>query len=209
MYQQFIKRTIDFLAAMIGLVFLSPVFLVISLLLALTMDGKVLFTQSRVGKGNKIFKVFKFKSMNDKRDANGELLANEERLTKLGRFIRSTSLDELPQLFNVIKGDMSFIGPRPLHVRYLDYYTEEEVKRHLVRPGITGLAQVSGRNALNWDNRLQLDVAYVNNVSLFEDMRILLLTVKKIFNTSEIKSEGIESLDEYRDRLLLEKEGSI
>lgn len=209
MYQQFIKRTIDFLAAMIGLVFLLPVFLVISLLLALTMDGKVLFTQSRVGKGNKIFKVFKFKSMNDKRDANGELLANEERLTKLGRFIRSTSLDELPQLFNVIKGDMSFIGPRPLHVRYLDYYTEEEVKRHLVRPGITGLAQVSGRNALNWDNRLQLDVAYVNNVSLFEDMRILLLTVKKIFNTSEIKSEGIESLDEYRDRLLLEKEGSI
>ncbi|WP_127019362.1 sugar transferase [Flagellimonas beolgyonensis] len=209
MYQQYIKRTIDFLAAMIGLVFLLPVFLVISLLLALTMDGKVLFTQSRVGKGNKIFKVFKFKSMNDKRDANGELLANEERLTKLGRFIRSTSLDELPQLFNVIKGDMSFIGPRPLHVRYLDYYTEEEVKRHLVRPGITGLAQVSGRNALNWDNRLQLDVAYVNNVSLFEDMRILLLTVKKIFNTSEIKSEGIESLDEYRDRLLLEKEGSI
>ena len=194
---------------MIGLVFLSPVFLVISLLLALTMDGKVLFTQSRVGKGNKIFKVFKFKSMNDKRDANGELLANEERLTKLGRFIRSTSLDELPQLFNVIKGDMSFIGPRPLHVRYLDYYTKEEVKRHLVRPGITGLAQVSGRNALNWDDRLRLDVAYVMNVSLLEDLRILFLTVKKIFNTSEIKSEGIESLDEYRDRLLLEKEGSI
>ena len=209
MYQQYIKRTIDFLAAMIGLVFLSPVFLVISLLLALTMDGKVLFTQSRVGKGNKIFKVFKFKSMNDKRDANGELLANEERLTKLGRFIRSTSLDELPQLFNVIKGDMSFIGPRPLHVRYLDYYTKEEVKRHLVRPGITGLAQVSGRNALNWDDRLRLDVAYVMNVSLLEDLRILFLTVKKIFNTSEIKSEGIESLDEYRDRLLLEKEGSI
>ncbi|WP_431160427.1 sugar transferase [Flagellimonas beolgyonensis] len=209
MYQKYIKRTLDFLAATLGLVFLSPVFLVISLLLALTMDGKVLFTQSRVGKGNKIFKVFKFKSMNDKRDTNGELLANEERLTKLGRFIRSTSFDELPQLFNVIKGDMSFIGPRPLHVRYLDYYTEEEVKRHLVRPGITGLAQVSGRNALNWDDRLQLDVAYVNNVSLFEDLRILLLTVKKIFNTSEIKSEGIESLDEYRDRLLLEKEGSI
>lgn len=206
MYQKYIKRTLDFLAAALGLVFLTPVFLVISFLLALTIDGKVFFTQSRVGKRNKIFKVFKFKSMNDNRDANGELLSNEERLTKLGRFIRSTSLDELPQLFNVIKGDMSFVGPRPLHVRYLDYYTEEEVKRHLVRPGITGLAQVSGRNALNWDDRLRLDVQYVDNISFTNDVKIIMLTIKKIFNTTEIKSEGIEALDEYRERIKLENQ---
>jgi len=206
MYRKFIKRIIDLLASIIGLILISPVYLVISLLLAITMNGKVLFTQSRVGKSNKIFRVFKFKSMNDKRDAKGELLSNEERLTPLGRFIRSTSLDELPQLINVLKGDMSFIGPRPLHVRYLDYYTKEEIQRHTVRPGITGLAQVSGRNNLNWDERLKMDVEYVTNISLLKDMKILFLTVQKVFKTSEIKSEGIEALDEYRDRLRLEKE---
>ena len=205
MYRKYVKRTFDFLAAIVGLVLFSPIYASISILLAVTMNGKVLFTQQRLGKGNRIFKVFKFKSMNDKRDANGELLSNEERLTQLGRFIRSTSLDELPQLFNVVKGDMSIVGPRPLHVRYLDYYTQEELKRHWVRPGITGLAQVSGRNGLNWDERLQLDVKYVNHISFTRDVKILFLTMKKVFDTSEIKSEGIESLDEYRDRLMLEK----
>mgnify|MGYP003146981849 CR=1 FL=1 len=204
MYKRFFKRTGDFIFSLLGLIILLPVYIVLCIVLFVTMNRKVFFTQERVGKNNHTFKVLKFKSMNDKRDTEGELLSNEERMTRIGRFIRATSLDEMPQLINVLKGDMSFIGPRPLHVRYLKYYSDEESKRHFVRPGITGLAQVSGRNNIGWDERLRLDVEYVDNLSFYNDLNIILMTIKKVFKTSEVKSEGIEGLDEYRERIMLE-----
>ena len=187
MYKNYIKRIIDLLLAVIGFLIISPVFLLLWLLLAVANKGAgAFFTQSRPGKKEKIFKVIKFKTMTDERDENGNLLPDAERLTKIGKFVRSTSLDELPQLLNVIKGDMSLIGPRPLLPRYLPFYTQEEKKRHLVRPGITGLAQVSGRNELNWDSKLKFDIYYVDNINFKNDLKILFLTISKVF-----KREGV------------------
>jgi len=157
MYKNFFKRVFDFLAAFFGLLLLSPIFIIVMIGLAFANQGKPFFFQARPGKGERVFKIIKFKSMNDKKDANGNLLSDAERLTPVGAFVRKTSLDEIPQLINILKGDMSLIGPRPLLVAYLPFYTDREKLRHTVRPGITGLAQVNGRNTINWDERLALD----------------------------------------------------
>ena len=187
MYKNGIKRIIDFVLSLIGLVVLSPVFIIVTILLYFANRGAgVFFTQERPGKEGRIFKVIKFKSMTDERDENGELLSNEERITRVGAFIRSTSLDEIPQLINVLKGDMALIGPRPLLVEYLPYYTNRERRRHNVRPGITGLAQISGRNNLTWERRLNLDVEYVENISFKLDCEILYKTLYKVLKREDI-----------------------
>ncbi|SEH57703.1 Sugar transferase involved in LPS biosynthesis (colanic, teichoic acid) [Paenimyroides aquimaris] len=201
MYKNYIKRIIDFFAAFFGLLLLSPVFIIVMIGLFFANQGKPFFFQERPGLNEKIFKIIKFKSMNDKKDKEGNLLPDAERLTPMGAFVRKTSLDEIPQLINVLKGDMSLIGPRPLLVRYLPYYTEREKLRHTVKPGITGLAQVNGRNFLMWDDRLELDAKYVENISFSNDLKILLLTIKGVIkrdNIEIIPSKLGTTLDKYR-----------
>lgn len=187
LYRDYIKRILDFTLALVMLVLLSPLLIVVYIWLTIANKGAgALFTQERPGKDEQIFKLYKFKSMTDERDAEGNLLPDAQRLTKVGQFIRKTSLDELPQLWNVLKGDMSFIGPRPLLVRYLPFYTKEERKRHDVRPGITGLSQVNGRNHLPWDDRLEMDVQYVERLSFSLDINIFLKTIKNIISRKDI-----------------------
>lgn len=176
-----LKRALDLLIIFVTLPITLPVFVLLAIGTGLTSGWPILFAQERVGLNNRIFSVYKFRSMTDKRDPNGSLLPDNERLTNFGKILRLTSLDEIPQLWNVAKGDMSFIGPRPLFVRYLPYYTSRESARHSVRPGISGLAQVSGRNNLSWDERLELDVEYVENISLVEDLNIWWKTIIKVF----------------------------
>ena len=188
MYRQFMKRTFDFFLSFFILILLSPIFLVIFLLLSIANNGKAFFIQKRPGKGEKIFEIIKFKSMNDKKGPDGSLLLDKDRITKVGQFVRKTSLDEIPQLLNVLKGDMSLIGPRPLLVSYLPLYSEEQKKRHLIKPGITGWAQVNGRNSIPWKEKFELDVWYVKNMSFILDIRIIWLTVLKV-----IKRDGISS----------------
>jgi len=188
MYRKILKPLFDFLLALILFVGFFPVFLLLVVLLYLFNKRNVLFFQERPGKNEKIFKIIKFKTMTDQKDERGNLLPDELRLTKMGKFVRKTSLDELPQLINVLKGDMSFIGPRPLLVSYLPLYNDEQKKRHLIKPGITGWAQVNGRNALSWQQKFVYDVFYVKHVSFLLDLKILLLTIKKV-----VKSEGINS----------------
>nr|WP_321226048.1 sugar transferase [uncultured Psychroserpens sp.] len=190
MYKNIIKPLFDFLSASIGFILLLPVFMVTWIILMIKNDGKAFFYQERPGKNEHIFKIIKFKTMNDKTDQHGELLPAQERITKTGIFIRKYSLDEIPQLLNVIKGDMSLIGPRPLLVKYLQVYNEEQKKRHLIRPGITGWAQVNGRNAISWEKKFEYDVWYVRNLSLILDVKILFLTIYKVF-----KKDGIYSVD--------------
>ena len=173
MYKNYIKRVFDFLIALVALVLLSPIFIIVLILLSIYNNGKPFFFQQRPGKKEKIFKVIKFKTMNDKKDVKGNLLSDELRLTKVGNFVRKTSLDELPQLLNVLKGDMSLIGPRPLLIEYLPLYNNEQKRRQNVRPGITGLAQINGRNAISWDEKSDLDVWYVDNQSIWLDIKIL------------------------------------
>ena len=187
-YRKYLKPILDFTTALTGFIILSPVFIIVVLLLFIVNNGKVFFLQSRPGFHEKIFKVIKFKTMNDKKDKDGNLLPDSRRLTGLGKFIRKTSLDEIPQLLNVIRGDMSLIGPRPLLVEYLSLYSEVQKKRHNVKPGITGWAQVNGRNAISWSQKFEYDVWYIDHLSFALDVRIFFLTIKKIF-----KSEGINS----------------
>lgn len=186
LYKLFFKRFLDFVASLVVLILLSPIFLAVTILLGIANKGSPFFFQQRPGKNEKIFKIIKFKTMNEAKDNQGNLLPDAQRLTKVGGFIRKTSLDEMPQLINVIKGDMSLIGPRPLFVRYLPYYTNREALRHSVRPGITGLAQVNGRNFLDWDSRLELDAHYVENISLVNDLKIALLTIKNVIARKDI-----------------------
>src|SRR5690554_2665535 len=187
MYKNFFKRFIDFTLSLIGFLIISPIFIVVWIWLTIANKGAgALFFQERPGKDERIFEVIKFKTMTDERDASGNLLPDAERLTKVGRFVRSTSLDEIPQLLNVIKGDMSLIGPRPLLVSYQPYYTDREKKRHTVRPGITGWAQVNGRNTINWDERLELDVKYVENLSFKLDFVILIKTIQNVILKKDI-----------------------
>lgn len=188
MYKNFFKRIIDFILSFIGLIFFSPVLSIFAIILVITNKGKPFFIQQRPGKNEKIFKLIKFKTMTDKKDENGNLLPDEKRLTKIGKIIRKTSIDELPQLINVLKGDMSLIGPRPLLVEYLPLYNTFQKRRHEVKPGITGWAQVNGRNAISWQKKFEFDVWYVDNISFLLDIKILLLTLKKV-----IKPEGISS----------------
>ncbi len=188
MYARSIKRFFDILISFTGLVVLSPILLIVWVMVRVKLGSPVLFTQERPGKDGKIFKLYKFRSMTDGRDEKGELLPDEVRLTHFGRMLRSSSLDELPELFNILKGDMSLIGPRPLLVKYLPYYTEEESHRHEVRPGLTGLAQVNGRNSLGWEERFAYDLKYVRDLSFWLDLKILCMTVGKVLNRSGILS---------------------
>jgi lipopolysaccharide/colanic/teichoic acid biosynthesis glycosyltransferase len=191
MYKHFFKRLIDFTLSLIGFIVISPIFIIVWVWLTIANKGAgALFFQERPGKDEKIFKVIKFKTMTDERDTSGKLLPDAERLTKVGRFVRSTSLDEIPQLINVIKGDMSLIGPRPLRTYYLPLYSEIQKRRHDVRPGITGWAQVNGRNTISWTKKFELDVYYVDNLSLLFDLKIFFLTIKKVFIREGISQEG-------------------
>jgi undecaprenyl phosphate N,N'-diacetylbacillosamine 1-phosphate transferase len=197
MYKHFLKRLIDFLLALLGVVILSPVFIAVTLVLAVNNDGKPFFFQPRIGRKNRIFKVIKFKTMNDRKDAQGNLLPDKDRLTSVGSFVRSSSLDELPQLMNVLKGDMSLVGPRPLLVEYLPLYNKVQIRRHEVTPGITGWAQVNGRNAISWEQKFEYDVWYVNNQSFLLDVRILLLTFRKIFKREGISSATSATMEKF------------
>lgn len=197
MYKHFIKPLCDKLLALVLLVLLSPVILGAMLLLAIANRGKVFFTQERPGKNEKIFKVIKFKTMNDRTDAEGNLLPDAERLTAVGRFVRSTSIDELPQIFNVLKGDMSFIGPRPLLVQYLPLYTAEQRRRHEVTPGISGWAQVNGRNAISWTRKFELDVWYVDHISLVTDLKVFWLTIYNILRRKDINQAGQATMEPF------------
>ena len=188
MYNPYIKRLIDFIAALVGILLLSPVIILLVILLFIANQGKPFFFQQRPGKRGQIFSIVKFKSMNDRKDVNGELLPFEQRITKTGAFIRKYSLDEIPQLFNVLKGDMSLVGPRPLLVKYLPLYSDFQKRRHDVKPGITGWAQVNGRNTISWEAKFKLDVWYTENVSLKTDIKILLLTIKKVLFKEDINS---------------------
>jgi len=191
MYKHFLKRLIDFCLSFLGFIIISPVFLILYIWLSIANKGAgAFFFQERPGKDEKIFKVIKFKTMNDRKDASGKLLPDAQRLTKVGKFVRSTSLDEIPQLLNVIKGDMSLIGPRPLRTYYLPLYNDSQKRRHDVRPGITGWAQVNGRNAISWTKKFELDVYYVDNISFSLDVKILLLTIRKVFKREGISQEG-------------------
>lgn len=195
MYGRFIKRWLDFLLSFIGIVVLSPVLIVLAFLVRFKLGSPVLFKQERPGKNEKIFTLCKFRTMTDKRDGEGNLLPDSERLTKFGKLLRATSLDELPELFNILKGDMSIIGPRPLLVSYLPYYTEEEKLRHTVRPGLTGLAQVSGRNFIDWDKRMEKDVEYVKNLSFRMDIKVLWMTVMTVLGHSDEVAEDTNAVE--------------
>ena len=197
MYTKFLKRIADFIVALTALLLFSPILLVLIILLAFANNGKPFFLQKRPGKNAKIFSLVKFKTMNDKKDQYGNLLPDSLRITKVGRFLRNSSLDELLQLINVIKGDMSLVGPRPLLVEYLPRYNAEQARRHLVKPGITGWAQVNGRNAITWDERFALDVWYVDNIGFVTDFKILILTVKKVLQQEGTTTKENDTMPKF------------
>lgn len=186
MYEKYFKRMLDFLLSLIAFIVLSPIMAIVYILVRIKLGKPAIFKQERPGKNEKIFTLYKFRTMTDKKDEQGNLLPDAERLTKFGKFLRSTSIDELPELINIIKGDMSIVGPRPLLVEYLPLYNEEQKHRHDVRPGLTGLAQVSGRNSISWEEKFKEDIEYINKIKIIEDIKIILLTVAKVF-----KREGI------------------
>ena len=192
MYTSFFKRILDVLATLIALLLLSPVIIILIILLMFANNGKPFFFQKRPGKNENLFTIIKFKTMKDPKDKDSELLDQDERITKLGRFVRKTSLDELLQLINVLKGDMSIVGPRPLVVNYLPLYNKEQTRRHLVKPGITGWAQVNGRNTLSWEEKFELDVWYVDHLSFSTDVKILLKTIQKVFKRDDIYTDKQE-----------------
>ena len=197
MYKNYIKRFFDFTIALIGIICLSPVFIIVTIGLYFANQGKPFFFQARPGLNEKIFSIIKFKTMNDKKDAQGNLLSDAERLTPIGAFVRKTSLDEIPQLIKVLKGEMSMIGPRPLLPQYLSLYNENQKKRHNVRPGITGWAQVNGRNAISWQKKFELDVWYVENISFKTDVLVFITTFKKVFFREDISQEGQVTIEPF------------
>ena len=196
-YEKYIKRLMDIVLSGGALIVLSPVLLVTAILVRTKLGSPVIFCQERPGKDEKVFKLYKFRSMTDARDENGELLPDSVRLTRFGKLLRSTSLDELPELWNILRGDMSIVGPRPLLVRYLPRYNEEQKHRHDVRPGLTGWAQVNGRNAISWEEKFRLDVWYVENLSFWVDMKTIFMTVKKVFCREGISSETAATMEEF------------
>ena len=198
MYKNFIKSTIDFVLALIGFLLLSPVFVLVTIGLFFANDGKPFFFQLRPGKNGKIFKIIKFKTMTDKKGENGNLLPDADRLTKIGSFVRKASLDEIPQLLNVIKGDMALVGPRPLLPQYLELYNDFQRRRNEVKPGITGWAQVNGRNSISWEKKFEYDVWYVDNVSFLLDVKILILTVLKVVKSEGINEQGQATSEEFK-----------
>lgn len=198
MYQNYFKRLFDFLIALVALLLFSPIFILVTIGLFFANQGKPFFFQIRPGKDEKLFRIVKFKTMHDKKDSEGNLLSDAERLTRIGRFVRKTSLDEIPQLLNVLKGDMSLIGPRPLLVQYLPLYNAVQKQRHNVRPGITGWAQVNGRNAISWEQKFAYDVWYVDNCSFLLDIKIVVLTLKKVFVREGISQEGHATMETFK-----------
>lgn len=205
-YEKYIKRPQDFVFALIAMIVLSPVLLIIAILVRVKLGSPVLFTQVRPGRDEKIFKLYKFRTMTDKKDENGNLLPDSIRLTSFGKKLRATSLDELPELFNILKGDMSVIGPRPFLVRDMVFMSDEIRMRHTVRPGLSGLAQVNGRNAITWEDKFKWDLEYINKISFINDLKILLATICKVFGKRE-SSEELDVTDDYGDWLL--KEGKV
>lgn len=201
MYSKFIKRPIDLLAALLGMLVLSPIFLIVTAGLYIANQGRPFFFQTRPGKNEKLFRIIKFKTMTDQTDAHGNLLPDAQRLTRLGNFVRKTSLDEIPQLLNVIKGDMSLIGPRPLLPQYLPLYTTLQKRRHEVKPGITGWAQVNGRNAISWEQKFAYDIWYVDHVSLWVDIKILWLTVRKVIVSEGINTDGMATTEAFKGKI--------
>jgi len=197
-YSKVVKPFFDKLFALLALIIASPVFLIVALLLALFQNGKVFFTQKRPGRNEEIFLLIKFKTMRDDVDAHGNLLADKDRLTTVGKFVRKTSLDELPQLFNILRGDMSFVGPRPLLIEYLPLYNSTQKKRHNVTPGISGWAQVNGRNAISWQEKFSFDVWYVNNQSFWLDLKIIFLTIAKVFKAEGINASGSATIEKFK-----------
>lgn len=196
LYKRYFKRPMDIILSLIAIIVLSPVLLTIAILVRIKLGNPVMFKQKRPGLNGKIFTLYKFRTMTDERDKLGNLLPDSERLTKFGKFLRSTSLDELPELFNIIKGDMSIVGPRPLLVQYLPLYNKHQKRRHEVRPGLTGWAQVNGRNAISWKDKFDLDIEYVDNINFLLDWKIIILTIKKVFARDGINQEG-EATMEY------------
>lgn len=197
MYAKYFKRILDFILAIVLFIITLPILLVVGILVRINLGSPVIFKQKRPGKNEKEFTLYKFRTMTDKRDDKGELLPDDERLTKFGLFLRSTSLDELPELINIIKGDMSFVGPRPLLTEYLDLYNEKQKHRHDVRPGLTGLAQVNGRNLLEWEKRFGYDIEYVNNVSFKEDVKIVFKTISLVLNRKGISSSNSKTMEKF------------
>ena len=197
MYKKYIKRILDIILSLIAIIITLPIFLIVGILVLIFIGQPAIFRQKRPGKNEKIFTMYKFRTMTNKKDEDGNLLPDELRLTKLGKFLRKTSLDEIPEFINILKGDMSFVGPRPLLVEYLPYYTEEEHHRHDVRPGLTGLAQVSGRNLLFWEERFQLDIKYVNNVTFLNDAKIILKTIKTVLIREGITQENNATMEKF------------
>lgn len=196
-YQRYIKRPMDFVCALFGLIFLSPIMCIVAILVRIKLGSPVIFVQERPGKGEKIFKLYKFRSMSDERGKDGKLLPDEKRLGKFGKLLRSTSLDELPELVNILKGEMSLVGPRPLLVKYLSCYDQRQRKRHLVRPGLTGYAQVHGRNTSSWEERLERDVWYVEHISFLGDIKIILQTIQAVLKRQGISSETCATMEEF------------
>ena len=193
-YKRFLKRPLDFILSLMAIIVLSPILLIVGVLVRFKLGSPVLFKQKRPGLKEKIFTMYKFRTMTDEKDENGELLPDSVRLTKFGRMLRSTSLDEFPELFNILKGDMSIVGPRPLLIQYLELYNDHQKRRHEVRPGLSGHAQVNGRNAISWEDKFNLDVEYVDNVSFIGDWKIIFLTIKKVFIKEGISQEGQETV---------------
>ena len=198
MYEKYIKRILDFTLSLIALIVLSPILLITAILVRIKLGSPVIFKQQRPGKDEKIFTLYKFRTMTDKKDEEGNLLPDSERLTKFGKILRSTSLDELLELVNILKGEMAIVGPRPLLVEYLELYNEEQKHRHDVRPGLTGLAQVSGRNSISWEEKFKEDIEYIEKISFLEDIKIILKTVGKVFKREGISQEGNDTMERFK-----------
>lgn len=202
MYRLFFKRFLDFILSLIAIILLSPVFAIVAVLVRMKLGSPVIFCQERPGKDEKIFKMYKFRSMTDEKDENGNLLPDEIRLTSFGKKLRATSLDELPELFNILKGDMSIIGPRPQLVKDMLFMNENQRKRHLVRQGLTGLAQINGRNNLNWEKKIEYDLIYINKMSFLIDLKIFIRTIIKVFKKEDISADGFDTAEDLGDYLL-------
>ena len=202
MYSKYIKRILDFILSLIAIIVLSPILLITALLVRIKLGSPVIFKQKRPGKDEKIFTLYKFRTMTDEKDEQGNLLPDSERLTKFGKFLRSTSIDELPELINILKGDMSIVGPRPLLIRDMIFMTDEQRQRHSVRQGLTGLAQVNGRNNVDWEEKINYDLQYIEKITLIGDIKIILKTVGKVFTRKDIETEGMDTAEDLCDYLL-------